>query len=91
MKVKVNYARMEQTREVWLQLADELPGKVLPSMRETLEAVLEKHGMIVDKRERLIPQTVIYGTTPELAKLICALDPYVLDFTFQNEYRSKED
>ena len=89
MKIKLNYEVCEQTPASWKALADALPDKVLPSLRETLEAILEQQGNAVDKRERLIPQTVIYAEcSPGSFVLFNALfEQYGFVLERQNEYK----
>lgn len=88
MNVKLNYASLlEQTERQWSAVAEAITGKVAPSLRESLELLLEQRGATIDRRERLIPQSVIYAymDNPNLGQLALyvTLEP-------QNTYEAKD-
>ncbi len=90
MKVKLNYGNFNP--EHWPDLANELVGEVKPSLRETLEAILEQHGAVIDKRERLIPQPVLYAVLKNdaIEVLNRHFNHYCLMIAPQTPYFSKE-
>lgn len=89
MNVKLNYASLlQQTEQQWKAVAESLSGQVAPSLRESLELILEQRGAVVDRRERLIPQPVIYAVmdNPGLGG---QLELYGLKLEAQNTYEVK--
>jgi hypothetical protein len=81
MKIKLNYG--------WLH-ADAVPQiqKDFPELRSGLETLLEHHGALIDRRERLIKQPVIYAEIKELQGINALLKTYGLQVEQQGEYRA---
>ncbi|MBI4151059.1 hypothetical protein HY492_02955 [Candidatus Woesearchaeota archaeon] len=77
MKVKLNYERT-------------LPACITQErFKHCLEHLLEVHGAIIDRRERLIAQNVIYATLKEqhYASLAQCAQRYGLQLERQGAYR----
>ena len=79
MKVKLNYG--------WLPV-DQVPQIQVdfPALRSDLERLLEQHGALIDRRERLIKQPVIYAELEELQGIASVLKTYGLAIEKQGDY-----